>query len=60
MFATRNPPSVQRIPWPTVDEDDIPSPLGHGHTNPYYGFDSWVLNEEELPWLVDPDGSSFL
>ncbi|PCH33349.1 RIC1-domain-containing protein [Wolfiporia cocos MD-104 SS10] len=41
LFSTKGPPSVQRIPWPGIEG----------------GGDSWVLNDEEFPWLVDPDVS---
>lgn len=54
MFATRSPPAVQRIPWPAIDDDEEPN--SPGQHAPYFGFDSWLLNDEELPWLVDPDG----
>ncbi|KAJ8501555.1 hypothetical protein ONZ51_g555 [Trametes cubensis] len=48
MFSTCNPPAIQRVPWPnTLGEG------GEGATGG--GYDTWEVNEEELPWLVDPD-----
>ena len=47
LFSTGSPPSIQRVPWPSVD--------GEGG-NAGGGYDTWVVNEEEFPWLVDADG----
>ncbi|KAI0762695.1 RIC1-domain-containing protein [Fomes fomentarius] len=46
VFSTASPPAVQRVPWPNVD--------GEGG-NARGGYDTWAVNEEELPWLVDAD-----
>ena len=48
MFSTSSPPAIQRVPWPDV---------GEGDGNARGGYDTWVINEEELPWLVDADGT---
>jgi len=53
LFSTRNPPAVQRIPWPTRDDSDEEETL---HQKTLARYDTWLLNDEELPWLVEPDG----
>ncbi|KII93321.1 hypothetical protein PLICRDRAFT_130973 [Plicaturopsis crispa FD-325 SS-3] len=50
MFSTRSPPAIQRIPWPSAEDSDDETP--RKRTAPY-GYDTWVLNDHELPWLVD-------
>lgn len=52
LFSTKSPPSIQRIPWPTAPEDELYDRRG----NRRYDYDSWVMNEDDFPWLVDPDG----
>ncbi|KAI8995415.1 RIC1-domain-containing protein [Trametes punicea] len=46
LFSTSKPPAVQRVPWPDAAK---------GSENGTGGYDTWVVNEEELPWLIDPD-----
>ncbi|CAL1696319.1 unnamed protein product [Somion occarium] len=53
LFSTRNPPAIQRIPWPVLSEDDDTEQHAASRDLKYY--DTWVLNDEELPWLVDSD-----
>ncbi|TFK93553.1 RIC1-domain-containing protein [Polyporus arcularius HHB13444] len=48
LFSTGSPPSLQRVPWPDVSGED-----GHARG----GYDTWVVNEEEFPWLVDANVS---
>ncbi|KAF8640739.1 hypothetical protein AX17_000390 [Amanita inopinata Kibby_2008] len=55
VFSTNNPASVQRIPWPSEasdggDDDADEKRLQIGNEN-------WLLNEEDFPWLVEPDVS---
>ncbi|KAI0670204.1 RIC1-domain-containing protein [Trametes maxima] len=45
LFSTCSPPAVQRVPWPNAD----------GGENGRGDYDTWEINEEEFPWLVDPD-----
>lgn len=53
IYSTKVPPSVQRVPWPVVqDEGEAPTP---NKNDDYYN--TWVLNDEEMPWLVDSDGT---
>ena len=40
---------MQRVPWPEVDG------AGAGTRGVH---DTWVINDEELPWLVDADGAT--
>ncbi|KAI0336149.1 RIC1-domain-containing protein [Cubamyces sp. BRFM 1775] len=47
LFSTCSPPAIQRVPWPNA--------LGEGGEGTSGGYDTWEVNEEELPWLVDPD-----
>lgn len=50
LFSTCSPPSIQRVPWPDSS--------GTGGEHGRESYDTWEVNEEELPWLVDPDGTS--
>lgn len=52
-FSTSSPPAIQRIPWPSYDDADIDN--DHSRRS-LIGYDTWVLNGHELPWLVDSDG----
>ncbi|KAF9229601.1 RIC1-domain-containing protein [Gyrodon lividus] len=52
LFSTNSPPAIQRIPWPSYDESD--SGTDHSRRS-LVGYDTWVLNDHELPWLVDSD-----
>lgn len=52
LFSTKNPPAIQRIPWPS-DED------GNGaRRNNFHGYDTWIINEGDFPWFIDGDGMS--
>lgn len=58
MFSTQSPPAVQRIPWPSIDTDTEEDEGVRSHLT---GHDTWILNDEELPWLINSNGiSSFL
>ncbi|KAF8272974.1 RIC1-domain-containing protein [Lactarius quietus] len=48
LFSTRNPPSVQRIPWPVTNESDLNDDRG-------YGYESWTLSDhsDNFQWLID-------
>ncbi|KAI0080014.1 RIC1-domain-containing protein [Panus rudis PR-1116 ss-1] len=58
LFSTRNPPAIQRIPWP-----EIPRNEEEEHSEEYYRpsvtdfkyYDTWILNDEDHPWLIDSD-----
>ncbi|KAH9050489.1 RIC1-domain-containing protein [Lactarius hengduanensis] len=51
LFSTRNPPSVQRIPWPVTNESDLHSE----EENRGYEYESWTLSDhsDHFQWLVD-------
>ncbi|KAL0950714.1 hypothetical protein HGRIS_007490 [Hohenbuehelia grisea] len=50
LFSTRSPPTIQRIPWPSEEH-----PEGDLNKDSFAGQDMWILNDQEMPWLVDPD-----
>lgn len=56
MFSTMDPPSVQRIPWPTVNDDFNDEYEETESRRTLSGHDTWILNDYELPWLVNPNG----
>ncbi|PIL29662.1 hypothetical protein GSI_08299 [Ganoderma sinense ZZ0214-1] len=45
LFSTSNPPAIQRVPWPEVS----------GGSGSRGGYDTWVMTDEEFPWLIDAD-----
>ncbi|KAN0100860.1 RIC1 domain containing protein [Tylopilus felleus] len=51
-FSTSSPPAIQRIPWPSYDDSDTEN--DHSRRS-LFGYDTWVLNDHEVPWLVDSD-----
>lgn len=44
---------MQRIPWPT--SDDIMNGVNHEDKR-WLGHDTWLLNDEDFPWLKATDG----
>lgn len=54
LYSTKSPPAVQRIPWPVLSEEDGPQQPAQAMLK-YY--DTWILNDQELPWLLDSDGT---
>ncbi|KAH7883853.1 RIC1-domain-containing protein [Phlebopus sp. FC_14] len=52
LFSTSSPPAVQRIPWPSYDDGDNVDQSAH---TSLVGYDTWVLSDHEMPWLVDSD-----
>ncbi|KAI6031985.1 RIC1-domain-containing protein [Pisolithus microcarpus] len=52
LFSTTSPPAIRCIPWPAYDDSDSG---GHLVKKSFAGCNTWILNEEEVPWLVDPD-----
>lgn len=53
LISTRKPRAIQRVPWPVRDESDDEEAV---HTKVWSGYDTWALNDQEVPWLVEPDG----
>ncbi|RDB29503.1 RAB6A-GEF complex partner protein 1 [Hypsizygus marmoreus] len=54
-FSTKNPPTIQRIPWPEGDEDA--AQVEGRKRRQQVGYDTWVLNEHDFSWFVDTDVS---
>ncbi|KAJ7630516.1 RIC1-domain-containing protein [Roridomyces roridus] len=40
LFSTKNPPAIQRIPWPEVEEEDE---------------EAWIFNDHDFDFFVEPD-----
>ncbi len=57
VFSTKSPPAVQRIPWPNYDEEDEEVDVENPTPKRFTQHDTWVIDDHELPWLVDPDGT---
>ncbi|KAF8528030.1 RIC1-domain-containing protein [Hysterangium stoloniferum] len=47
-FSTKSPPAVQRIPWPSDDEEEESGGLKR---KKWLGHDTWLLNDQDFPWL---------
>ena len=57
MFSTRDPPAVQRIPWPSMDDEEIEELAEGGQPSKALSdHHTWILNDEELPWLINANG----
>ncbi|KAF8349800.1 RIC1-domain-containing protein [Amanita rubescens] len=55
VFSTKNPASVQKIPWPSDDSDDQDDSASMYLRQ--IGNENWLLEGDEFPWLVEPDVS---
>ncbi|TRM65979.1 RIC1-domain-containing protein [Schizophyllum amplum] len=54
LFSTRDPPAVQRIPWPEDEEtDSLDEDAGDRRIQ--IGYETWVFKENDFEWFVDPD-----
>jgi hypothetical protein len=53
LLSTKDPPKIQRVPWPEGPERDGDEPPEANVSN---GPAAWMLSEEELPWLVEGEG----
>ncbi|KAJ7293159.1 RIC1-domain-containing protein [Mycena rebaudengoi] len=52
LFSTRNPPAVQRIPWPEVEDEEG----GDGEPKAQLGtHETWVFNDHDFDFFVDSD-----
>ncbi|KAI0706047.1 RIC1-domain-containing protein [Cytidiella melzeri] len=51
VFSTKSPPSVQRIPWPSAHHEGGQEHRTYRNSDNLY--DTWLLNEETFPWLMD-------
>lgn len=52
VFSTREPPTIQRMPWPVGNHEDN----GSGEDRPTLSYDTWLLNDLDFSWLVEADG----
>ncbi|KAJ7456586.1 RIC1-domain-containing protein [Mycena latifolia] len=53
LFSTKNPPAVQRIPWPEIEEDDG---TVDGEPKTQFGtYETWIFNDHDFDFFVDPD-----
>jgi hypothetical protein len=48
IFSTKDPPTVQKMPWP-AQEDDVIEPLDGD-------YETWLLDDLDLSWLVESNG----
>jgi hypothetical protein len=58
LFSTRDPPALQRIPWPEVeDEGNNQEEEGEEELQKTLGsYDTWVLNDHDFGWMVESEG----
>ena len=54
VFSTRDPPTIQRMPWPVGEYDDD---LVEDRST--LDYDTWLLNDLDFSWLVESDGTVF-
>ncbi|KAJ7462790.1 RIC1-domain-containing protein [Mycena galericulata] len=53
LFSTKNPPAVQRIPWPEIEEEDDPV---DGEPKTQFGnYETWIFNDHDFDFFVDAD-----
>jgi RAB6A-GEF complex partner protein 1 len=52
LFSTKNPSTIQRMPWPMDDEVMDSEELLQT------SYDTWIVNDEDFAWMVEPDGMS--
>lgn len=50
VFSTRDPPTIQRMPWPIGDDESVEV------ARPALSYDTWLLNDLDFSWLVESDG----
>lgn len=55
LFSTKNPSTIQRVPWPSDKENDSVE----SRRRPL-GYDTWLLNSEDFSWFIDPDGGFWI
>lgn len=55
LFATQNPASVQRVPWPDDDDEDEDDPDAYENFSKRNlgRFDTWHLTDPDFNWLVE-------
>ncbi|CAK5265262.1 unnamed protein product [Mycena citricolor] len=59
LFSTKNPPTVQRIPWPEVEDDDEEEEeddeTGQPRKVTFATHEMWSCNEHEFNFFVESD-----
>ncbi|KIY51327.1 RIC1-domain-containing protein [Fistulina hepatica ATCC 64428] len=62
LFTTKSPPAVQRIPWPSPEEDDQISRKEVLHNDNedeerriHIGYQTWIFNDDDFDWFVESD-----
>ncbi|KAF7320200.1 RIC1 domain-containing protein [Mycena kentingensis (nom. inval.)] len=53
MFSTKNPPAIQRIPWPEIEDDEEDD--GQPAQRRFASYENWVFNEDDFDFFVDSD-----
>ncbi|KAF8167806.1 RIC1-domain-containing protein [Crassisporium funariophilum] len=51
LFSTKEPPTIQRMPWPIGDDEDQVSDTNTAMAS----YDTWLLNDMDFAWLVESD-----
>jgi hypothetical protein len=60
LFSTRTPSAIQRIPWPAVDDEDLDiASATRKRRRSWTGYDTWMTNEHQFPWLIDANGERY-
>ncbi|KAF8213519.1 RIC1-domain-containing protein [Mycena galopus ATCC 62051] len=53
LFSTKNPPAVQRIPWPEIEEEHE---TVDGEPKTQFGtYETWIFNDHDFDFFVDSD-----
>ncbi|KAF9270574.1 RIC1-domain-containing protein [Marasmius fiardii PR-910] len=56
LFSTRTPPAVQRIPWPSDDDEGLEDETETARRRHRFNqYDNWVINERGFDWLIDSE-----
>ncbi|KAJ7798605.1 hypothetical protein B0H13DRAFT_2391520 [Mycena leptocephala] len=56
LFSTKNPPAVQRIPWPEIEDE--PETVDGEPKTQFGTYETWIFNDHDFDFFVDPDGIS--
>ncbi|KAK7064573.1 RIC1 domain-containing protein [Favolaschia claudopus] len=54
LFSTRNPPAMQRIPWPDIEEEEHATPEDERQTQ-FGTYETWVFNDHDFDFFVNSD-----
>ncbi|KAJ7919027.1 RIC1-domain-containing protein [Mycena leptocephala] len=53
LFSTKNPPAVQRIPWPEIEDE--PETVDGEPKTQFGTYETWIFNDHDFDFFVDPD-----